>query len=53
MTTTSGSGWLGEMERIFEDCRERIHEAVRDYQRDLDGAIEELKADLAESRPEK
>ena len=36
-----------EIEAVFIECKDHIDEAVRDYQVDIDSALEELKEELA------
>jgi gas vesicle protein len=35
-----------EIESIFKECEKEIVEAVRDYQHDVESAVERLKKDL-------
>jgi len=38
--------WMDEVEEIFEECKQGISEAVKEYEASIKDAIDELKGNL-------
>ena len=38
--------WIDEIEEVFEECKRSISEAVKEYENQIEGAIDELKVNL-------
>lgn len=38
--------WVDEVEEVFEECRQSISQAMKEYKDSIDRAIDELKVSL-------
>jgi hypothetical protein len=49
--TRSSGSFLQELDAVVAECRKSIAEAVRDYEHQVEDALEELKEGIRRSRP--